>query len=1101
MSRLAGRGLRFYYRTHLGLLFGVAMAVTVLVGALGVGDSMRGSLERMTRLRLGRAACAVTTGERFFRRRLGDELSIRLKTDVATLLRLPGTASTLDSRRRAPRVQILGVDSKFWSLSPSGESPVALDERGAAAINTTMAERLGLGVGDELVVRVRKPGLLPGDLSYTTQLDETVGIRLAIRRIVNQNQLGRFDLAINQVPPCTVYVEHDTLADRLDLTGRANLLLVADIESEHLDEGLLERELRHCWTLEDAGLTIGKLPGSDVVELTTTRVFLAPAVEEAVREISPASYGVLTYFVNSLTVSGAATPYSFVSAVGPTGPGELPGEGEIVLNEWCARDLGVGPGGDVGLTYYYPEGSGRLKEVSESFRVVKVISIDEGTDLRTLTPPIPGLTDSGNCRDWDPGLPIDTQRIREKDEEYWRRYGPTPKGFVSLSAAQRMWKNRFGRLTSMRFPPGHSSAELAERLIEKLPPESMGVQLLPLLDSGLRAGREAVDFGELFLGLSGFVMMAALILAGLLFGLSLERRLPEAGVLKGLGYSRGRLLFLFLAEGGLVAALGSILGGFGGLAFDQLVLWALGTIWLDAVGVGDLVVSWNMNTWLTGVAAGFFSASLILSVVAFRRMGRIPLALIKKREPSGFGQGSSRGGKLNAIAGVLGFIGIASALTVVALVDPARGMEAARLFWTLGLAALIGFGLLAWSFMGAWRLKQEPFPVSTRSLCLKNLAGRPGRSLAVMMVLACSLFIIVAVGVNRQDPGGSGNSRGSGTGGFALYGEAALSIGRDLNDPAERRSLGLDRLGPEVQFVQMRARRGDDASCLNLHRVTRPGILGVNPEELNRRGAFSFQAVLGESDNSGSWMLLNRKLPENVVPAVADETVIVWGLGKKVGDEMTVRNKRGEAVTLRLVAGLRNSIFQGRILVSESAFLEYFPEETGTRVLLVDIPEKDSNEVRQKLDRALSRYGVEWTSTRERLNAFNAVSNTYLTIFLQLGALGILLGTVGLGVVVVRNTWDRRGEIAIMRAVGFSLEEVRRVIRAEHYLMILAGFGGGFLAAMVAAWPSLLSSGNTVPVWSLLVIMVVLVGSAMAWIFLATRLATRGNLLDALRSE
>ena len=52
---------------------------------------------------------------------------------------------------------------------------------------------------------------------------------------------------------------------------------------------------------------------------------------------------------------------------------------------------------------------------------------------------------------WEPGIPIDRDKIRDKDDEFWDLYKATPKAFVSLEAAQEMWGNRFGDTTSIRY--------------------------------------------------------------------------------------------------------------------------------------------------------------------------------------------------------------------------------------------------------------------------------------------------------------------------------------------------------------------------------------------------------------------------------------------------------------------------------------------------------------------------------------------------------------------------------------------------------------------------------------------------------------------------
>ena len=141
------------------------------------------------------------------------------------------------------------------------------------------------------------------------------------------------------------------------------------------------------------------------------------------------------------------------------------------------------------------------------------------------------------------------------------------------------------------------------------------------------------------------------------------------------------------------------------------------------------------------------------------------------------------------------------------------------------------------------------------------------------------------------------------------------------------------------------------------------------------------------------------------------------------------------------------------------------------------------------------------TSTVQRLNAFNAVQNTYLGTFQVLGGLGLLLGSAGLGVVVLRNLLERRGELGLLVALGFRRWLLQRLVLAEHGALLGLGLGIGIVAAAVAVLPALLSSGARLPYVSLALTLgaVLLNGALCTW--LAIRYALRGNLLEALRNE
>ena len=127
-------------------------------------------------------------------------------------------------------------------------------------------------------------------------------------------------------------------------------------------------------------------------------------------------------------------------------------------------------------------------------------------------------------------------------------------------------------------------------------------------------------------------------------------------------------------------------------------------------------------------------------------------------------------------------------------------------------------------------------------LGVRGCARRRKRSLATVALLACGSFLIVAIGVFRLDANRDATKRTSGTGGFALIGEATMPVVQDLNTRSGREffGLGADELAG-VNVVPFRVRAGDEASCLNLNRAQKPRLLGVKPELL--AGRFTFASV------------------------------------------------------------------------------------------------------------------------------------------------------------------------------------------------------------------------------------------------------------------
>jgi hypothetical protein len=410
---------------------------------------------------------------------------------------------------------------------------------------------------------------------------------------------------------------------------------------------------------------------------------------------------------------------------------------------------------------------------------------------------------------------------------------------------------------------------------------------------------------------------------------------------------------------------------------------------------------------------------------------------------------------------------------------------------------------------GSWKTPM----LSLAGLGLRNSTRRSGRSLAVVALLACGIFLVISVNAFRQDPLAGADRRDSGTGGFALYGESAIGILHDLNSASGRKSLGVDSGVLEgVDVVQLRVHEGDDASCFNLNRAQTPRLLGVQPSQLRNRGSFSFSAAESGADVGTGWGLLGEHEGEaaqgsegDIVPAIGDYATIKWAMGKSLGDDVEYSDEKGRKFKVRLVGMIENSILQGSLIIAEDRFVERFPSEDGCRVFLVDAPQGKVDAVGDYLSARLTDFGLGLASAKQRLAAFSEVENTYISIFQILGGLGLVLGSVGLGLVVLRNMLERRNELAMLRAVGFNKAALKRMVLYEHSGLMLAGLVCGVAAALVAAGPELRSppqgAGAAVPYLSLVLTIAAIAVSGVVWIWIATVFALSGNMLDALRNE
>ncbi len=314
----------------------------------------------------------------------------------------------------------------------------------------------------------------------------------------------------------------------------------------------------------------------------------------------------------------------------------------------------------------------------------------------------------------------------------------------------------------------------------------------------------------------------------------------------------------------------------------------------------------------------------------------------------------------------------------------------------------------------------------------------------------------------------------------------------------QRRARAAVALLEQVKVVAFRVQAGDDASCLNLYQPLRPRLLGVPLAFIEtEQTGFLFAATMArtEAERANPWTLL---LPqETETPAFGEKNTVEWMLKSKLGGRITLPPDHA----LRIDGLLSDSVFQSSLLVSEPNFLRMYPGHEGYNYFLIQTPEGEENEVRRMLELAFADRGFQVTPTAERLNAYLAVENTYLTTFQALGALGLLLGSLGLAVVLLRGVWERRGELALLRALGFRHATLGWLILAENAFLLLVGLLAGTISALVAVTPHLLSSGGAIPWIHLLALLagVVLVGLTAG--ALATVSTLRAPLILALRRE
>jgi ABC-type antimicrobial peptide transport system permease subunit len=1087
------RDVWFYRRTQIVMGLLACVCCVVLTGALLVGDSVRHSLLSISDMRLGNIQTAMTTGNRFFRQELAKNIGLQLNTLVVPVLSVKGVFESPDSSIRINQINVYGIDKNFWQLAPQVDSGILSDFDDGMLISQSVASRLGQQTS-ELLLRIQPASQLSKDLIYSEAQSSSKAWPVKIAGIVPDEMLGRFDLLASQAPPLNVFVPIGWLAEKVEVVDKANALLMPVDKTGSLPLGHLTAVLKEAITPQDLGLDFRVIPTENVLELRTSQIFLDDSIVDAALMTGQEPYGILTSFVNEIRCGDTTVPYSTISGIGgKAGTSLLSGlkEDEIVLNEWLADELKADEGDLIQLTYFQITPTRRLVEETASFVVRQIVPMMGSFADPTLMPDYPGLTEADSCSNWDSGIPIDLDRIEQRDEDYWDMYKGTPKAFVSLNTAQTIWKNRFGTLTAVRWSKATNSQEqISSGLMKNLDPGQMGFAFRNVRQTAHQSAIGSTDFAGLFAGLSMFLIFSAALLLALMFVFYVESRTEQVGLLLAVGWSRLKIFSLFLAEGGSVAFAGCVVGAVVSVLYTAgLIVVLNASFWAKALASLQLSFHMTPATLLKGFVISLLICVFAILLSLLRRVRRPVHQLLTGISEQLSPSPSNPYSRLGPLGWVFLVVGLLIPFTLT------LPWAQVAMFFAAGSLCLTGLILISCSQLKRWRTKRGLSIHSFNLLAIKSISRKTGRSLAVIITLACGVFMIVGVGANYKETGSTAHQRSSGTGGFSLLAQTTLPVCEPLelkiHDPA------IDANA----FVPMRIYQQDDASCLNLNRSQQPTLLGVQPVKLAQRNAFSFQQVLSETAGQSPWHLLGHLQDDGAIPAIGDYATVFWGLGKKLGETISYQAETGDTIQLKIVGILKDSLLQGGLLISEESMVHYFPSADGYRQFLIDADWDEHQQQAEALMKKYRDFGMEVISARQKLAQYHEVENTYLAIFLVLGGLGVVLGSAALALVLVLNVLDRQGELAMMQAVGFHKRSLSRMLLLEHGVLLLVGLLCGLIPALLAVLPSISAQGGNFPYVKIVLIAVAIAVNGVVWTRIAVVRLLKKDFLQILRNE
>jgi putative ABC transport system permease protein len=274
---------------------------------------------------------------------------------------------------------------------------------------------------------------------------------------------------------------------------------------------------------------------------------------------------------------------------------------------------------------------------------------------------------------------------------------------------------------------------------------------------------------------------------------------------------------------------------------------------------------------------------------------------------------------------------------------------------------------------------------------------------------------------------------------------------------AGKEKLSLTDLLSDVEILQCLRYNADDASCLNLNKVSTPTVLGIDMKALSESD-FRIEQSLSSTDRETVFNRIQQQ-DGSVYPGVVDATVLTWNLGMSLGDTLWYEGDKGQQVGIQLIATLSNSIFQGYILIDRELFKNIWGETTGNEVFLLKGNDTGKEEVKTLFSQALNEYGIRVTTTNDRLKQFNTVTDTYLTIFMTLGGLGLLLGIMSFMIVIRKNLAIRQKEIKLYSTLGYTNDRIEQILYRENLLVPLYAITTGVVSSLVGVSNSFMHTG------------------------------------------
>jgi putative ABC transport system permease protein len=1071
-------GSLYHYRKQVFYQFLIIVILaSVITGSLLTGYSVRESLRQSISVKLGKSDALISSGQRYFTPLLASRFSKASGLRCTAIAATEGICQNFLTGNKVLKAKITGIGSDFFEFQGYGKRII---EEGSAGINSVLAERLGLKKGDEIIITVSPLSDIPASSPFAPSKNNSGKLVLKISAIIPADSCGNFSLEVTQATPLNVFVNLNDIFRDGGEKIKSNYILINN--PDFTNTGKIAENLKNSLRPDDIGLSVRHIEKSNESEIISSRVFIDKDISEQIANLLPEAHPVITYLVNSISLKGRSTPYSFVSAIDEKTLSGKVGYNSVILNRWLADDLDASLNDTVILTWFNPGRVSELEEKSEKFIVSGITEMLWSGSDSLLMPEFPGISGKESCSEWDAGVDIKMDRIRKKDEDYWNSYKGTPKAFISYEKGKDIWGSNFGPATSVRFAAPVKPDDIISGLTGKIDPLRSGFIIRNIREEMIKAADESVDFSTLFLSLGFFIIAASVVLLVLAVKSWFDSRKDQIYSLFALGFMNRQIRYILIYETGIVALLGSVAGVGFGLLVNYTMVSALNSVWRGAVQTDTISSFPGMMPVIMGFTITFFITLTVLYLMINKFLLRLTLS-----EPE---KSISASSKVNMIFLIL--LGLSTIITMIVFMVGDKSSSA---------LSLSSGGMLFVFLILLWRQILFSKGITAKNfISLSYYRFHQGRLLIPIILIAAGLYAVVITGINRMQANESSLLSKGGTGGYNLWVETTVPVKEDLNTTKGIKEYGLEKFEGKFSTVQGSRSSGDDASCLNLNHVSSPPLLGIDPAGFISNRSFSFASLLATADGKNPWEIITRKGDGNVIYGFADQTVLEWGLKKKTGDTLLFRSESGGLLKLVIAGGLKPSVFQGNIITDVRWISEYFPSVSGSSVFLIKCEEGIRNDISDIIRTSFEPFGVSLKPAEKKLEEFYEVTNTYLTVFTILGGFGIILGVAGLGFVLRFNYNLRRKEFALMLATGFTESGLRKIIALEQIFILIAGITTGLISGIISTLPSI-SAGAGIQWLSLVIIISATAVTGLISLTVSVRSLRNLSLTETLRRE